>query len=72
MKDKKSNNEDIRDELFNQLMKIRAITDVFFVIDPSGIEKNTLAGLGSVIAETAERMYESVINLHRKSGHTDL
>ena len=56
-------NEDIKDWLLREVMKIRAITDLFYVIDPHDIDRNTLAGVGCIIIETVEGIYENIKEL---------
>ena len=55
--------EDLSSWIEGEVMKIYAIADVLSVIIPCDIERNTLAALGCIVAETAEGIYESVREL---------
>lgn len=44
--------QDIMDYVEYEARKIYAICDILFTIEPSGLERNTLAGLGVILKET--------------------
>ena len=51
---------DIKDLVLREVMKIRAVTEILCVTDPHEIDRNTLAGLGCIIRETADRIYKII------------
>ena len=51
---------DIKDLVLREVMKIRAVTEILCVTDPHEIDRNTLAGLGEIIRETADRIYKII------------
>lgn len=51
---------DIKDLVLNEIMKIRAVTDILCVTDPHDIDRNTLAGLATIINETADKIYQII------------
>lgn len=53
----------LQDEIEREMMKIRSITDVLVTVDPSELERHTLACLAVMIREAAERIEQSIKNL---------
>jgi len=51
---------DIKDRVLSEIMKIRAVTEILCVTDPHDIDRNTLAGLASIINDTAETIYKII------------
>lgn len=52
--------DDIKDIVLFEVMKIRAVTEILCVTDPHDIDRNTLAGLASIINETADKIYRII------------
>jgi hypothetical protein len=52
--------DDIKDKVLLEIMKIRAVTEILCVTDPHDIDRNTLAGLASIISETADKIIKII------------
>ena len=52
--------DDIKDKVLLEIMKIRAVTDILIVTDPHDIDRDTLAGLGVIMKETADKIYKII------------